>query len=314
MSRQRPHPLTSATPGSALAAASGADEAAAAANERAEAVARRDVRRLLGTSGLTPRKALGQHFVTDQNTLRRIARLSGVGPGDHVIEVGAGTGSLTVALADQGAAVTAVETDPNLVPILRSVCGSRPVRIIEADALRLDWDTALSTGKSWVLAGNLPYNIAARLIIDVLEEVPSVARIVVLVQTEVAERLAAKVGDPSYSAVSVKASYWAAAELRGTVPPTVFYPRPHVGSSLVELVRRPSPAVSQAAVPYQFLFKLVKAGFAQRRKMLRRSLSGLVTPPAFESSGISPHLRAEDLDITTWGILAACAIQTSRIT
>ena len=276
------------------------------------ASSRLDVRRLLDAGGLAPRKSLGQHFVTDQNTLQRIARLSGVGPGDNVIEIGAGTGSLTLALAERGASVTAVEADPNLVPIARSACSSQSVTVIEADALRLDWDAALGTTTNWILVGNLPYNIAARLVIDVLESVPSVARLVVMVQAEVAERLAAQVGNPSYGAVSVKVGYWATARLRGKIPATVFYPRPHIESALVELVRKPSPAVSQAVVPYQFLFKLVRAGFSQRRKMLRSSLAGLVAPSAFESSGISSRLRAEDLDVTTWGILATCAIKTPR--
>ncbi|MDA8398525.1 MAG: 16S rRNA (adenine(1518)-N(6)/adenine(1519)-N(6))-dimethyltransferase RsmA [Actinomycetota bacterium] len=271
-----------------------------------------DVRRQLAASGLRPRKRLGQNFVVDQNTLRRMVRLAKVGPGDRVVEIGAGLGSLTLFLVEQGALVTAVEMDPQLIPILRSVCGPHAVRVVEADALGLDWDGLLGTEPGWILIGNLPYNIAARLVLKVLEEVSAVARIVVMVQKEVAERLAAGVGDTAYGAVSVKAAYWSTPRLLGTVPATVFYPRPHVDSAVVELERREPLAVDPSVVPYAFLFRLVKAGFSQRRKMLRSSLAGLVSPSAFDCSGISERLRAEDLDLDAWGRLARCVIESSN--
>jgi 16S rRNA (adenine1518-N6/adenine1519-N6)-dimethyltransferase len=141
---------------------------------------------------------------------------------------------------------------------------------------------------------------------DILDGVPAITRLLVMVQREVAERLAAAPGTPAYGAVSVKVAYWATAELVGRVPATVFLPRPKVESALVSIVRRPSPAVGDDVDPAR-LFALVRAGFAQRRKMLRRSLAGLVPPSAFAAAGIRPEARAEELGVEDWGRLAAAA-------
>ena len=265
---------------------------------------------LLAEHGISPSRALGQNFVADPNTVRRIARLAGVGPGDRVVEIGAGLGSLTLALAATGAAVTAVEIDRHLVPILRSVVtgaetGANPaggtVDVVEGDALRLDWDALLGPS-TWTLVANLPYNVATPLVADLLDGVPNIRRMLVMVQREVGERLAARPGDDAYGAVSVKVAYWATAAVVGRVPATVFVPQPRVESALVEIVRRPEPAVG---APYDRLFQLVRAGFATRRKMLRRALSGLIDPAAFEAAGIAPEARAEELDVAAWGRLAA---------
>src|SRR5207237_2661853 len=210
----------------------------------------------------------GQNFVVDANTVRRIARLARVGPGDRVIEVGAGLGSLTLALAETGAAVTAVETDRHLVPLLRSVVADAGVEVVEADAMRLDWPRLLGDGP-WVLVANLPYNVATPLVLDVLEGAPAIERMLVMVQREVAERLAAAPGDQARGAVSAKVSYWATARMVGRVPPSVFVPQPRVESALVELTRHPSPPVDAAR---ERPFALIDAGFGHRRKMLRRSL------------------------------------------
>lgn len=263
---------------------------------------RRDVLDLLARHGLSPSRALGQNFVADPNTVRRIARLAEVGPGDRVVEVGAGLGSLTLALAETGASVTAVEVDRHLLPVLRSVVEPAGVTVVEGDAMTLDWHGLLGDAP-WSLVANLPYNIATPLVADVLDRVPQVTRLLVMVQREVAERLAAKVGDDGYGAVSVKVAYWAEAEVVGRVPPSVFVPRPKVESALVRIVRRAAPAV---AVAPERLFPLVRAGFAQRRKMLRRSLAGLVPPDAFDAAGVRPEARAEELDVAAWGRLAAC--------
>ncbi len=260
-----------------------------------------DVGRLLAEHGLRPSRALGQHFVTDPNTLRRIVRLSGVGPGDRVVEVGAGLGSLTVALAGAGARVVAVEVDRHLVPVLRTVV-PEGVEVVCADALRLDWSELLGTEPGWRLVANLPYNVATPLVVRVLEEAPQVAAMLVMVQKEVGERLAAGAGEDAYGAVSVKVAYWASAQVVGTVPPTVFVPRPAVDSALVRIERHPAPAVE--GVDYRRLFAVVGAGFAQRRKMLRRSLAGVVEPEAFAAAGVDPRARAEELDLEAWGRLA----------
>jgi 16S rRNA (adenine1518-N6/adenine1519-N6)-dimethyltransferase len=268
---------------------------------RAEVVA------LLAEHSLHPSRALGQNFVVDPNTVRRIARLARVGPGDRVVEIGAGLGSLTLALLATGAAVTAVEVDAHLMPALRSVVEPAGAAVVEGDALRLDWRALLGdAGESWALVANLPYNIATPLVARLLEEVPQIRRMLVMVQKEVAERLAAGAGDDAYGAVSVKVAYFAVATLVGRVSPEVFVPRPRVDSALVEIVRRTVVAVPPEEVPYGELMELVRAGFATRRKMLRRALAGLVGPAAFECAGISPEARAEMLDVQAWGTLARC--------
>jgi len=269
-------------------------------------LSRADVRRLLADHGLRPSRALGQHFVTDPNTVRRIARLAGVGLGDRVVEVGAGLGSLTLALAETGADVVAVELDRHLVPVLTGVVEGTGAVVVQADALVLDWDDLLGDDASgWSLVANLPYNVATPIVLRVLEEAPQVGRLLVMVQREVAERLAAGPGDPAYGAPSVRVAYYATASLVGRVPASVFYPRPAVESALVAIARRPEPAVDPALVDEDRLFGLVRAGFAQRRKMLRRSLEGLVAPEAFSEAGVPPTARAEELGVEAWGRLAA---------
>jgi len=263
---------------------------------------RRDVIRLLDTHGLAPRRSLGQNFVVDPNTVRRIARLAKLAPGDRVVEIGAGFGSLTLALAETGANVTAVEVDAGLVPLLRSVVEPAGVTVVEGDALSLDWDAVLGHAASWVLVANLPYNVATPLVVTLLETAPRISRMLVMVQAEVGERLAASPGDAGYGAVSVIVSYWAAAEVVGRVPPTVFLPRPKVDSALVSIARRATPAT---VGDYRRLKEVVRAGFGQRRKMLRRSLADVVDQRAFEQTGIRPDARAEELGIDEWGRLAA---------
>src|SRR2546423_1759505 len=211
---------------------------------------RREVVDLLARHDLRPRKSLGQHFVVDPNTVRRIARLAGVGPGDRVLEIGAGLGSLTLALAETGAAVTAVEIDRHLVPLLRETVEPAGVTVVEGDAMALDWSALLGAGP-WTLVANLPYNVATPLVADLLDHVPAVHRMLVMVQREVGERLAAKVGDEAYGAVSVKIAYWATAKVVGLVPPTVFLPKPNVDSALVAIERRAEPPTD---APRQRLF------------------------------------------------------------
>lgn len=265
----------------------------------------REISELLSRHGLSPSRALGQNFVADPNTVRRIARLAGVGAGDSVVEIGAGLGSLTLALSETGASVTAVEIDRYLLPVLRSVVETAGVRVVEGDALRLDWASLLG-GERWVLVANLPYNVATPLVADLLDGVPQIGRMLVMVQREVGERLAAAPGSPAYGAVSVKVSYWATARVVGTVPPTVFIPQPKVESALVSIERRAAPAVDPSQVSHERLFTVVRAGFGQRRKMLRRSLAGVVAPEAFEAAGVAPTARPEELDVQAWGRLAAC--------
>lgn len=263
------------------------------------------LRRLLDDNGLRPTKALGQHFVADPNTLRRIARLAGVGAGSHVVEVGAGLGSLTLALAETGAQVTAVEVDRHLVPVLSSVVADCPgVRVVHADGLALDWDALLEGAPTWDLVANLPYNVATPLVVRVLERAPAVRSLLVMVQREVGERYCAHKREKAYGAVTVKIAYWATARLVGTVPRTVFYPRPNVDSVLVRMERRTASGESREGdARYDRLCTLVEAGFSKRRKMLRRSLAGVVTEEVLEAAGIAPSARAEELGPEEWGAL-----------
>jgi 16S rRNA (adenine1518-N6/adenine1519-N6)-dimethyltransferase len=264
---------------------------------------------LLARHGVTPSRALGQNFVVDPNTIRRIARLSGVGPGDEVVEVGPGLGSLTLALADTGARVTAIEADRHLMPVLAEVLGDRAdVRMIHGDARAIDW-SALLGERSASLVANLPYNIATPLIADLLDDVPLIERMLVMVQREVGERLAASPGSKAYGAVSVKVAYWAYAQVVGIVPPTVFHPRPNVDSALVSIVRRATPAAPD--LDAGALFELVRTAFGQRRKMLRSTLGGIVPAPAFERAGIAPTTRPEELGVDAWIALARAAKLTT---
>ena len=266
-------------------------------------LSRRQVRELLEAHGLAPSRALGQNFVADANTVRRIATMAAVGPGDRVVEIGAGLGSLTLALAETGAAVTAIEVDRHLVPVLRQVAEPAGVRVIHGDARTVDWDQLLGPAGGWVLVANLPYNVATTLVLELLERVPRIERMLVMVQREVAERLAAGVGDPAYGIPSVKAAWWADAELVGRVPATVFVPQPRVESALVRLVRRPASRGDERH--RAVVFRLVDTGFGQRRKMLRRSLAEVVTPDDFVAAGIRPDARAEALTVEDWSRLGA---------
>ncbi|HSS11127.1 MAG TPA: rRNA adenine dimethyltransferase family protein, partial [Acidimicrobiales bacterium] len=180
------------------------------------------------------------------------------------------------------------------------------VDVIEGDAMRLDWGSLLGGHAGWILVANLPYNVATPLILDLLDTESEIDRMLVMVQREVGERLAAKPGSSAYGAVSVKVAYWATARVVGRVPASVFVPRPNVESVLVRIERRGAPAVEPSVVPPDELFELVRAGFAQRRKMLRRSLAGLIEPEVFTRAGVEPTARAEELDVTAWGRLAAC--------
>ncbi|MBA2497503.1 MAG: 16S rRNA (adenine(1518)-N(6)/adenine(1519)-N(6))-dimethyltransferase RsmA [Acidimicrobiia bacterium] len=267
---------------------------------------RTEIAELLDRHGLEPSRALGQNFVVDPNTVRRIARLAGVGPGDRVVEIGAGLGSLTLALAETGAEVTAVEIDRYVLPALRAVVAERApgVRVVEGDAMALDWDAVLQAAGVWSLVANLPYNVATPLVLDVLDDVPAVGSLFVMVQREAGERLAAGPGTRAYGIPSVKVAYHATAEVAGIVAPTVFLPRPRVESALVRIVRRTAPATT--ADPDR-LFTLVRAGFGQRRKMLRRALAGQVSAEQFAAAGVRPEARAEELAIDDWGRLAVAA-------
>jgi 16S rRNA (adenine1518-N6/adenine1519-N6)-dimethyltransferase len=261
---------------------------------------------LLARHGLAPSRALGQNFLADPNTAHRIARLAGVEDGDRVLEIGPGIGSLTVALLEVGARVTAIELDRHVVPALLETVGADTITLVQDDAMTVDLDAVLGPGDApWRAVSNLPYNVATPIVMRLLEDAPRLRSMLVMVQREVGERLAAGPGTKAYGAVSVKVAYFASARVVGIVPPTVFVPAPRVESALVELVRHAEPPV---AVPSpDRLFALVRAGFGQRRKMLRSALRAELGDDVVESltaAGIDPRARAETLVLDDWARLA----------
>ena len=263
---------------------------------------RTEVSALLTKHGLAPRRAFGQNFVVDANTVRKIARLADVRAGDFVLEIGAGLGSLTLALAETGAQIVAVEIDNGLVEVLRENTASLPnVEIIHGDAMQLDWQPLLSKSKHWHVVANLPYNLATPIVADILDGLSQVDHLLVMVQSEVADRLVAQVGSDAYGAVSVKINYWATSKIVGAVSASVFFPQPRVESALVDIRRRTEPGVKD--VEASELFALVRTGFAKRRKMLRGALVNVALPADFESAGVNPEFRAEELDLAAWGRL-----------
>ena len=239
---------------------------------------------------------------------RAIVRDAGVEPGDDVIEIGAGLGSLTLALAAGGARVTAVEFDRGVVPALREVASEAPgVRVVEADAMRLDWSSALDgRGDSWTLCANLPYNIATPLVLDVLSGVMRIRRLVVMVQREVGERLVAAPGDEAYGAVSVRVAYRASGSIVRRVRPDVFWPRPRVDSVVVRLDRLQEAPVD---VDERRLWEVVDGSFAQRRKTMRNALRRLDLSPdeaeaVLAEAGVDPATRPEELSLDAFARVA----------
>ena len=266
---------------------------------------------LLRRYDVRPRRSLGQHFVVDPNTVARVVRLAGVSPGQRVVEIGAGCGALTVALADAGATVLAIEIDDRLLGALEEVTAGRGVEVRHADATDLAaWAPHLAAGtppgdagEPWKLVANLPYNVATPLLLDVLDGLPQITDMVVMVQREVAERLAAPPGHRAYGLPSLKVACWARASVLGSVPPTVFWPRPRVSSALLGIRRLPAPAAGNV----EELFGLARRAFGQRRKMLRSSLRGDVEPAAFETAAVDPAARPGELGVGDWSRLASAA-------
>ncbi|GAA4958720.1 16S rRNA (adenine(1518)-N(6)/adenine(1519)-N(6)) -dimethyltransferase RsmA [Streptomonospora halophila] len=281
-----------------------------------------DVRRLAERTGVRPTKTLGQNFVIDAGTVRRIVRTAGVGAEDTVLEVGPGLGSLTLALLPHVRAVTAVEIDPRLADELpRTAAGFAPahadrLRVLTADAMRV---AEIPGPAPTALVANLPYNVAVPVLLHLLELLPSLRRALVMVQAEVADRLAAGPGSRTYGSPSAKAAWYAEVRRAGSVGRGVFWPVPNVDSGLVALTRRSAPPGAdgceggEASAPdRRAVFAVVDAAFAQRRKTLRAALAGWAgSAPAAErvlrAAGVDPRARGESLDIAAFTRIAACA-------
>lgn len=268
-----------------------------------------DVRRLAAELDLRPTKTLGQNFVIDHGTVRRIVRLAGVGLDDVVVEVGPGLGSLTLALLPEVARVVAVEVDPVLARALpRTVADHAPdladrLEVVAADALRVE---TLPGAAPTALVANLPYNVSVPVILHLLDVLPSLRHGLVMVQAEVADRLAAVPGSRTYGIPSVKAAWYADVRRVGTVGRAVFWPAPNVDSGLVALDRHdPPPARATRAE----VFAVVDQAFAQRRKTLRAALAGWAGSPAaaeaaLRRAGIDPRARGEQLGVADFARLA----------
>ncbi|CAH2031140.1 16S rRNA (adenine(1518)-N(6)/adenine(1519)-N(6))-dimethyltransferase RsmA [Trichlorobacter ammonificans] len=255
-----------------------------------------------------PRKALGQNFLTDGNIVAKILRAADIGPGDNVLEVGPGRGALTELLARKAGRVTAIEFDRDLAEILRQRFRDTPaVTIHEQDVLKVDFASLLGNER-WKVVANLPYNISTPVLFRFLEERHCFSRLVLMLQKEVGERLAAPPDCGDYGIVTVLLGLWFEIRREFPVPPGCFYPVPRVDSVVVSLVPRPQPL---APVPDQQLFeRVVRAAFAQRRKTLHNCLkaAGLADPAtlarALEHCGIDGRRRGETLTIAEFAALA----------
>lgn len=260
----------------------------------AELLGVRRIRELLRTHRVMLTKSLGQNFVVDPNTIRKIVDLADVGPDDHVLEIGAGAGSLTLELAGRVRKVTALEIDERLKPILdETLAGVSNVFLSFEDVLRVD----LTATDATKIVANLPYNIAAQTVIKVLQEAASVRTLCVMTQREVGERLAAAPGSKIYGLSSVLVGFHATASMAGRISRNVFFPAPNVDSVLVRIERRDDRPTE---IEPRFV-AVARAAFGQRRKNIRNSLSAIAPIPdverALERAGIDPMDRAESLSV-----------------
>ena len=269
-----------------------------------------DIRELCAQLNIRPTKTLGQNFVNDPGTVRKIVRNAGVQAGEQVLEIGPGLGSLTLALLEAGAQVSAVEIDPPLAQALPTTAQARfpeaKLQVFTADALTITGPESIDGATPVRLVANLPYNVAVPIVLTVLEKLPSIQTVLVMVQAEVADRLAATPGNKIYGVPSAKVAWYASARRTLTIGRNVFYPVPNVDSALVKIERRPQP---DTAATREQVFAVIDAAFAQRRKTLRQALAGLAgsagaAQEALERAGVSPTARGETLDIDQFAAVA----------
>jgi 16S rRNA (adenine1518-N6/adenine1519-N6)-dimethyltransferase len=269
----------------------------------------RDVRDLADRLSIRPTKTLGQNFVVDANTVRRIVRVADLTPDDVVVEVGPGLGSLTLALLEAVDRVVAVEIDPVLAAELPATVAARgragaSFEVVLADAVQVG---ELPGPAPTALVANLPYNVAVPVLLTMLARFPSLRQGLVMVQSEVADRLVAPPGSRTYGVPSVKTAWYASARRAGSVPPPVFWPVPRVDSGLVSFTRRPAP---ETTATREEVFAVVDAAFAQRRKTLRAALAGWAGSPAaaeaaLRAAGVDPSARGEQLGVEDFARIAA---------
>ena len=272
-----------------------------------------DIRRLATALDVSPTKKWGQNFVIDPNTVRRIVEQAHVGPDDVVVEIGPGLGSLTLALLERAAHVVAVEIDPRLAQQLPlTVAEFAPsqvnnLTVINDDALTI---TSLPVAPTKLVA-NLPYNVSVPVVLHMLEMFPTINEVLVMVQLEVAERLAANPGSKIYGVPSVKASWYGDVTKAGNVGRNVFWPAPNVDSGLVRIVRRDTPGDEELR---RHVFSIVDSAFGQRRKTLRTALGAALGTPArvdeiLTIAGIDSSLRGEQIGLADFVAIAHAAVQ-----
>ena len=268
-----------------------------------------DIRRIAAEAGVSPTKKFGQNFVIDPGTVRRIVREAGVDADTHVLEVGPGLGSLTLAILETGATMTAVEIDPPLAERLPHTIGEFMPQaqdrfaVVLHDALTVTPDdlSQFADGQPFKLVANLPYNVATPIVLTLLERFANLDSFLVMVQKEVADRLAAEPSSKIYGTPSVKLAWYGDAERAGIIGRNVFWPAPNVDSALVRFTRRNRfPETSRATT-----FQLIDAAFGQRRKTLHAALKKLVPAEVFETAGIDPTRRGETLTIDEFVRLAS---------
>ena len=273
-----------------------------------ELLGAREIRELAESLGIRPTKKLGQNFVIDPNTVQRIVRAADVVPTDHVLEVGPGLGSLTLALLQEVTSVIAIEIDPVLAEQLpRTIALHMPERtesltLIISDAMKVD----AVPGEPTALVANLPYNVSVPVLLHLLEVVPTLRTALVMVQKEVAERLAADPGSRTYGIPSLKARWYGEVRMAGNIGRNVFWPEPNVDSALVRVDRREQPTCESGR---EWVFKVIDTAFAQRRKSLRGALAQLAGSPdaaeqALRAAGIDPGRRGEALTLPEFIALA----------
>lgn len=261
-----------------------------------------ELKTLLARHGIELTRRLGQHFLIDRNHLEKIVAAADLTTNDTVLEIGPGAGVLTVELGKRAGQVISIELDRALPPVLDEVMASYPNwRLVEGDALRMDWSPLLPTEGSVKVVANIPYNITSPLLVKMLEHLPPFASITLLVQKEVAERLKAAPDTDNYGSISVFAQYYATVTVPAIVPRGAFFPPPKVDSAILHLVPHTRPPV-EARSPEAF-FAISRAAFQQRRKMLLGALShGLDRPreeigDALQAAGVAPERRAETLNL-----------------
>lgn len=281
-----------------------------------------DVRRLAEACGIRPTKQRGQNFVIDANTVRRIVRTSGIGEGDVVLEVGPGLGSLTLGLLEVAQRVVAIEIDDILAGALpATITEFAPDRVdnfevVLADAMRI---TDIPGPPPTALVANLPYNVSVPVLLHLFALLPSVKTGLVMVQSEVAQRLAAPPGSRTYGVPSVKSAWYADVRLAGKIGRNVFWPMPNVDSALVAWTRHEPPRDmgQRDSAQRERVFAVVDAAFAQRRKTLRATLTGIAgsamaAENALVAAGVSPQARGEAIGVEDFARIAACLAQPAH--